>query len=669
MRIRKVDGDSESPSFLNASSLQLLLFGGKGGVGKTTCAAAAALTLAQRFPQSCFLLVSTDPAHSLADSLAGFLDAPNLKVLELNAEESLQKFKSLHRSHLREIASRGTFLDDEDINQFLELSLPGMDELMAFLEISNWVKERRYDFIVVDTAPTGHTLRLLAMPQLMGKWLQALNALLAKHRYLKNLFAHSAARDELDEFLADLSTSTEEMVALLRDPDRCQFVPVVLAEELSVRETVLLTKELRRLKVPVADIVVNRLFPPNDCPVCRYGRRGQIEELRILLEEFRGRPVWGVPLHSAEVRGKQLTAFWKSAAQLDVSEISSAPVEDLPVRVEAAAKHPFTEMKLLVFAGKGGVGKTTLACATALRLAEELQGKEILLFSTDPAHSLSFCLDAAVGRIPTQIAPGLTAMEIDAQAEFEILKQAYKRELADFLQSLLPNVDLTYDREVMEKILDLSPPGLDEIMALDRVMKFIDQRTYDVFVLDSAPTGHLVRFLELPELIDQWLKAFFGLFLKYKRIFRLPGISSRLIEVSKNLKQFRSLLGDPNRSALYAVSILSVMALEETQDLVGACRRTGLSVPVLFLNLATPKSLCPLCSSLQRHELSLHGKFSEALPALEATMVYREGDLRGLQKLAKLGQALYKPTLPIRHKQGDRSTTGSGGQTSSEVIE
>ncbi len=628
------------PSFLKDPGLNLLLFGGKGGVGKTTCATAAALMLAEQFDRSSFLLVSTDPAHSLADSLAGFRAAANLKILEFEAEESFQKFKSRHIHHLREIASRGTFLDDEDINQFLDLSLPGMDEMMAFLEISNWVRERRYDRIIVDTAPTGHTLRLLGMPDLMGKWLQALDALLAKHRHLRSRFGHSGASDELDEFLEELGKSVEEAVALLRDPDRCRFVPVVLAEELSVQETVLLVKELRRLKVPVSDIVVNRLFPSNDCAMCAHGRRRQMEELRNVLKHFSALPVWGMPLHSAEVRGKQLNTFWESVAQLDASMISSLPaVEDLPVQVEAPARHPSPEMKLLVFAGKGGVGKTTLACATALRLAEELRGKEILLFSTDPAHSLSFCLDVKVGPLGAKIVPGLTAMEIDAQAEFEALKQAYRQELAGFLQSLLPNMDLTYDREVMEKILDLSPPGLDEIMALDLVMKFLAHGTYDVFVLDSAPTGHLVRLLELPELIDQWLKVFFGVFLKYKRIFRLPGISDRLIEMSRNLKQLRRLLTDPARSALYGVTILSVMAFEETQDLVRACRRTGLSVPVLFLNLVTSESPCLLCSSLRRHEQDLHRKFSETFPGIETTTVYRQGDLRGLEKLKKLGDA------------------------------
>src|SRR5665811_2266954 len=138
------------PSFFDQPGLELLLFGGKGGVGKTTCATSAALRMAALAPNRSFLLVSTDPAHSVRDSLAGHVPAGNLRVLELDAQQCLMAFRERHGPVLREIAAAGTFLDDEDINRFLDLSLPGLDELMAFLEISAWVKKRVYDCIIVD---------------------------------------------------------------------------------------------------------------------------------------------------------------------------------------------------------------------------------------------------------------------------------------------------------------------------------------------------------------------------------------------------------------------------------------------------------------------------------------------------------------------------------------
>ena len=162
-----------APSFLADQGLRLLLFGGKGGVGKTSCATATALQLAGDSPQTAFLLVSTDPAHSVKDSLAGAQPPPNLQVIELDARECLAAFKRQHGPKLYAIASRGTFLDHYDISRFLDLSLPGLDELMAWLEIAAWAAARRYQAIVVDTAPTGHTLRLLAMPALLRNWLGA----------------------------------------------------------------------------------------------------------------------------------------------------------------------------------------------------------------------------------------------------------------------------------------------------------------------------------------------------------------------------------------------------------------------------------------------------------------------------------------------------------------
>jgi len=234
-------------------------------------------------------------------------------------------------------------------------------------------------------------------------------------------------------------------------------------------------------------------------------------------------------------------------------------------------------------------------------------------------------------------------MEMDAQAEFDSLKMEYQEELEQFLQSFLPNLDLTFDREVMEKILDLSPPGLDEVMALNRVMEFLRQGRYDVFILDSAPTGHLIRMLELPELIDPWLKVFFEIFLKYKRVFRLPKISRRLVQMSKDLKRLRTLLSDSTRSALFAVSILTEMAFQETEDLVAACGRIGVNVPTLFLNLATPEAECPLCSALHRRESQVRDQFQRTFSGTDQFLVYRQVEPRGLQRLGELGQALYRP--------------------------
>jgi arsenite-transporting ATPase len=657
MSKHEAETDIAVPSFLHDRGLRLVFFGGKGGVGKTTSAAATALHNARNNPGDSFLLVSTDPAHSLADSLTDLTLPKNLESIELDARQCLSGFKKKHDRDLREIAARGTFLDDEDISQFLDLSLPGLDELMAFLEISRWADDGTYDCIVVDTAPTGHTLRLLSMPGLIKKWLDALDALLAKHRYMKKLFSGSYIKDELDEFLLDLSDSVKQMEALIQDPARCRFVPVMLAEVLSMHETLALLDELKQSKIPVTDIVVNRLYPDNPCSVCSDRRLHQIKELGHLPEKLSGYSLWGIPMYPEEVRGSgPLQKFWDGAVPLKIS--SQAPVKDKPgiqypvsnfkfqvstslSPVEMPGNLPSCETKLLLFAGKGGVGKTTLACATAVRMAREMVLKEVFIFSTDPAHSLSACLDVHIGPRPTRLAVGLTAMEVDAQAEFETLKNQYSDELEKFLGSLSSNLDLTFDRDVMERVMDLSPPGLDEVMALTLIMEFLATDQYHVFILDAAPTGHLIRLLETPELIDQWLKVLFDFFLKYKRIFRLPKISGRMVQISKDLKRLQTLLTDPARSAVFTVTIPTHMAFEETKDLIDACGRMGIHAPVLFINLATPDSKCPLCAGLYQRESMVKEKLQQTFSEMHQTLIYHRGEPRGLEQLGELGKALY----------------------------
>jgi arsenite-transporting ATPase len=631
---RPVQHAQEGPAFLDDGNLRLILFGGKGGTGKTTCAAATAVRMAQSGRR--VTLVSTDPAHSLADCLAGWRPPSNLDVVELDAPAILEKFRRENRDKLLELAARGTFLDDQDINRFLDLSLPGMDELFAFLEVSRWLPQR--ERIIVDTAPTGHTLRLLAMPDLLRRWLGALDALLAKHRYMMEVFRGSYQPDELDRFLDELGQSIDRMETLLRDGSHCRFVPAMIAEALSVHETANLLDELDRLGIAAAEVVVNRLGGASDCAACTDILARERRELARLPSRIVKRALWGMPwVPVGDRSGAGLDHFWGRVHRVErTGPVDTAP---LPVHVENPAPLP-EHLRLLIFAGKGGVGKTTLACATAVRLAEE--GRKVVLFSTDPAHSLGDCFDRPIGGELTQVMSGLHAFEIDAQAELARIQEQYRQELDEFLSSLLHGFDITFDREVMERMLDLAPPGLDEIMALSRATELLTGHDEDILILDAAPTSHLIRLLELPEIIDHWIKAFFELFLKYRNVFGVPKMADRLVQVSKDLRKFRRILVDPRRAALFAVTILTQMALDETIDLEAACRRMGVNVPVMFFNLLTPPGACPACSERAREEAATGARFHDALGDTTQVRVYRQSEPRALPALRALGHALYR---------------------------
>lgn len=646
MKDEKVRHKRAEPLFLHNHGLRLLLFGGKGGVGKTTCATAAALQLSAQAPGRSFLLVSTDPAHSIRDSLAGYAPPANLCVFELDAQQYLTKFRDGNGPMLREVAAAGTFLDDDDINQFLSLSLPGLDELMAFLEISAWVEARQYDCIVVDTAPSGHTLRLLAMPELIRKWLGMLEALLAKRRYMRRVFSRDGRLDRLDLFVSEWQRSLRRMEILLRDPAGSQFVPVTIAEPLGVHETLALSKKLLGWKIPVSDLIVNRLHVEGDCPACSAAasvEQFQIQQLLAGIEDSCS--AWGIELLAEEVRGlAALSGFWQHARPVSRTPVNVArPQLALQPAVWHPPAPPSPQPRLILFAGKGGVGKTTLACVTAIRMARDCPEKRVLLFSTDPAHSLAACLQTEVGPRPKQLLAGLAAVEIDAQAEFSKLKTRYADDLERFLDSISRGFDLTFDRVVLERLMDLAPPGLDEIMALTRIMEFLARASYDLFILDCAPTGHLIRLLELPDLINDWLKTFFNLFIKYERVLRLPGFADELVGISRNLKKLRGLLQNPAASVLYAVSIPTQMALEETKDLVAACDRLGVAVPCVFLNMMTPPGDCPLCASLRRRERVVAESLRRMFPAKQHTLIYRQEEVAGLERLEEFGRYLYQP--------------------------
>jgi arsenite-transporting ATPase len=597
-------------------------------------------------PGRSLLLVSTDPAHSIRDSLAGHVPPDNLQVLELDAPQYLARFREQNGLMLREIAAAGTFLDDEDVNRFLSLSLPGLDELMAFFEISASVEARRYDCIVVDTAPSGHTLRLLAMPELIGRWLGMLEALLAKRRYMRRVFSRDSSPDRLDLFVTKWKSSLRRTERLLRDPARSQFVPVTIAEPLSVHETLALFRELLERRMPVAELIVNQIHLESDCPACSPAASAEQFQIQRLLAGLEVPcSAWGIELLAEEVRGlESLSGFWDHARPVARRPVSAARfgLSGGPPVLHPAAP-PSPQMQFILLAGKGGVGKTTLSCVTAVRLARDFPEKRVLLFSTDPAHSLSACLQAEIGSRPAVIFPGLTAMEIDAKAAFEKLKARYAEDMERLLESVSGGFDLTFDRVVLERMMDLAPSGLDEIMALTRILEFLARGSYDLFVLDCASTGHLIRLLELPEIVNQWLKVFFNLFLKYERVLRLPGFAEELVGISRNLKTFRKLLQNPAASVLYAVSIPTQMALEETKDLLAACDRLGIAVPLVFLNLMTPPGDCRLCSSLRRRELLVAESFRQMFPEKQQTLVYRQPEIAGRARLEKFGRRLYQP--------------------------
>ena len=161
------------------------------------------------------------------------------------------------------------------------------------------------------------------------------------------------------------------------------------------------------------------------------------------------------------------------------------------------------------------MGKTTIASASALSLSDIYPEKRILLFSTDPAHSLSDCLGVVVGEDVLSLKNNLYVQEMDAEKEYEKLKCLYSEEIKDIMTAFVKGdaaINVVFEKEIMESFIDMTPPGIDEVMAIATIIDYMDKGKFDLFILDTAPTGHLIRFLEMPELVLDWLKFFLTFF-------------------------------------------------------------------------------------------------------------------------------------------------------------
>lgn len=313
---------------------------------------------------------------------------------------------------------------------------------------------------------------------------------------------------------------------------------------------------------------------------------------------------------------------------------------------------PKSAIQFIMFSGKGGVGKTTIASATALTLADLYPKKRILLFSTDPAHSLSDCLDIVVGNKGQFLKQNLYVQEMDAEGEYYKLKRLYSDEIKDMLSAFTRKdraVNIVFEKEIIVSLMDITPPGIDEVMAVTKIIDYMDKGSFDIFILDTAPTGHLIRFLEMPELAQKWLKFFFTLFLKYKNIFRLPKISAFFVELSKNIKRLLLLLRDHEKSLFIPIAVPTEMAFEETIDLINAIQKLGIPHDQIIMNMVhpppkLPETLleCSLCFHKTAYEEKILHAYEKKFSTLPFSVVHRqEKEVVGMNALQLFGKKLY----------------------------
>jgi arsenite-transporting ATPase len=290
---------------LNSESRRLILFGGKGGVGKTSLAAAAAVYTAEIGKKT--LIISSDPAHSLGDvfeqdqirggKIEKVMDVENLFALEINPREVINEYQQ----YLKEYPELKIVLGDFD-------ALPGSDEGFGLLDIIRMYRYEDYDRVIVDTAPTGHTLRLLSFPEFMKSSMlrlirirHALGSVLEK---FASLFRKKDAPEkdpvELLERIKQWAIEAREWLS----KEETSFIVVMIPEMLSIYETQRLIAEVQRNNIRVDQILVNKLFPlDTTCEFCLAKRQMQNQNLELINELFSPFNPIEIPYLKSEVHG------------------------------------------------------------------------------------------------------------------------------------------------------------------------------------------------------------------------------------------------------------------------------------------------------------------------------------------------------------------------------
>lgn len=454
----------------NLSDIDLtkyLFFTGKGGVGKTSIACATAVGLADKGKK--ILLISTDPASNLQDvfnqSLNGhgseIAEIPGLTVVNLDPEQAAAEYRE------RVIAPfRGKL--PESVIQNMEEQLSGSCtvEIAAFNEFSDFItdvqKQSEFDHIIFDTAPTGHTLRMLQLPS-------AWSTFISESTHGASCLGQLSGLEERKEIY-------KKAVETLSDTGATRLMLVSRPETAPLKEAARSSHELQLLGIKNQILIINGVLQQldkNDNVSSQLHERQQ-KALQSMPAELSGYPLYHVPLRSYNLSSIANIRRMLYSDSLS-SEVNYKPVT-FPKGVDEMVDDLYTSGKRVIFTmGKGGVGKTTLATEIALKLTK--LGAKVHLTTTDPANHLNYEL---------AVKAGITVSRID---EAEVLEK-YKNEVRNKAAEAVTAEDMEYIEE------DLRSPCTQEIAVFKAFAEIVDKAETEIVVIDTAPTGHTLLLLD-----------------------------------------------------------------------------------------------------------------------------------------------------------------------------
>lgn len=462
----KMSKNNYEPFSLDGINLtKYMFFTGKGGVGKTSTACAVAVNLADNGKS--VLLISTDPASNLQDVFNTELDGkgvpidgvPGLVVANLNPEEAAREYRESVIAPYR-----GKLPDSVIVNMEEQLSGSCTVEIAAFDQFSNFITdkstENKYDYIIFDTAPTGHTLRMLQLPSAWSNFISE--------------STHGASCLGQLTGLEDKKDMYKNAVENLADKDKTTLILVSRPEETPLIEAERSSHELSDLGINNQVLVINGILSEATDDVSSKMLDKQQKALENMPQGLKKFKIFTIPLRSYNVVGiDNIRTFLYSDDYAKNNIYSkSLNLRHLDVLIEDIYR---AGKKVIFTMGKGGVGKTTIAATIAVALARK--GVKVHLTSTDPADHLKYVVEDT---------ENIKLSKIDEKKE--LLR--YQNEVLSKARETMSEDDIAYVEE------DLRSPCTQEIAVFRAFAEIVDKAENEVVIIDTAPTGHTLLLLD-----------------------------------------------------------------------------------------------------------------------------------------------------------------------------
>lgn len=436
-----------------------LFFTGKGGVGKTSTACAIAVALADEGKK--IMLISTDPASNLQDVFNTELDnkgvpikeVPNLVVANFEPEAAAHEYKESVLAPYR-----GKLPDSVIKNMEEQLSGSCTVEIAAFNEFSGFITDKKaaeeFDHIIFDTAPTGHTLRMLQLP---SAWTNFISE-----------STHGASCLGQLSGLEDKKEIYKNAVENLADKDKTTLVLISRPEKSALIEAERASHELQDIGVIKQLLVINGVLQEHDDELSSKIYNIHQEILKNIPEKLKELETFEIPLRPYNITGiENIRALFKSGkVKYKEEKLNIDNIPTLSTVIEDLYKN---DKKVIFTMGKGGVGKTTIAATIAVELAKK--GKKVHLTTTDPAAHLKLVIDESYG---------ITISSIDEKKELE----RYSEEVLSKARETMSEDDIAYVEE------DLRSPCTQEIAVFRAFAEIVERSENEIVVIDTAPTGH-----------------------------------------------------------------------------------------------------------------------------------------------------------------------------------